>query len=44
MGFIWCLGSSKDGLESDEWIWKIMCLFRLLKQCYVLFSTCYVLF
>uniref|UniRef100_A0A251UML6 Transmembrane protein n=1 Tax=Helianthus annuus TaxID=4232 RepID=A0A251UML6_HELAN len=38
------LKSWKDGLESDAWIWKFMFLFQLLKQCFGLFWTCYVIF
>ncbi|MFS7910325.1 hypothetical protein Hanom_Chr02g00104971 [Helianthus anomalus] len=37
--FIWWLESWKDRLESDAWIWKIMFLFRLLRQCFALFWT-----
>ncbi|KAJ0637984.1 hypothetical protein HanOQP8_Chr17g0680181 [Helianthus annuus] len=38
------LKSRKDGLESDAWIWKFMFLFQLLRQCFALFWTCYVIF
>ncbi|MFS8016282.1 hypothetical protein Hanom_Chr15g01366711 [Helianthus anomalus] len=41
--FIWCFESWKYGLESDAWIWKIMFLFPLLRQCFALFWTCYVI-
>ncbi|MFS8010939.1 hypothetical protein Hanom_Chr14g01302881 [Helianthus anomalus] len=41
--FIWCFESWKDALESDAWIWKIMFLFRLLRQCFALFWICYVI-
>ncbi|MFS7961642.1 hypothetical protein Hanom_Chr08g00717501 [Helianthus anomalus] len=41
--FVRCFESWKDGLESDAWIWKIMFLFPLLRQCFALFWTCYVI-
>ncbi|MFS7905976.1 hypothetical protein Hanom_Chr01g00053971 [Helianthus anomalus] len=38
------LKSWKDRLESNAWIWKFMFLSKLLRHCFALFWTCYVIF